>query len=430
MADLLHRLARVIRAAAERYAALGDVRGTLRLPNLTEEERLALTGLLGEYVKTRPGQTLTLSLTKLDARLRERGLGDSLQEVAATLDGRPLETRAEQQAALAARWERLLAAAWPAQQGRALRWREGLRAGESSALALLQREFNQEERAGQRNHRRLTLALEAVTLALDHLPADQGRSLRLPVFANRFTGDPHGFDDDAFAGRLLQRALTDLIGPTCGLPTAPEDAVERGILLTAAGLLPDGISSYVATFGLAGAGGVLLVPLRQVANWTSLALSGPVLYAVENPPVFEELVDSLEQAGMERPLVCTSGFLSVAAYRLLDLAAASGATIAYGGDFDPNGLTITARLMQRYGDRLKLWRMGVDDYLTAANHARARSFTGADLRRLATHASTPLESLSRAMQDRRMAAYQEALLERLRQDLLGNQYRQTSPLLK
>lgn len=434
MHDLVRRLSRIVQAATERYAELGSVRGNLRVPNLTEDERLALVGLLGEYVKTRPGETLVLPLAKLDEVVRMRNLADGLLEAAATLEGRPIQTRAEQQAAVAARWDNLLQSAWPARPGRASTWRERLRSGESTALTLLQREFNQQERSRDQKHRSLALALEAVTLALDHLPADQNLTLRLPVFANYFTGDPHGFDEETFAGRLLLRALTDLVGAECGVPTPPEDSTERGILLGAAGLLPDGISSYVACFGITQAlqleghdrqveaayedGSVILASLRQVARWTSLKLSGPVLYAVENPPVFEELVDSLQQAGLRRPVVCTSGFLSVAACRVLDLATASGATIAYGGDFDPNGLVIAAKLMQRYGDRLHLWGMGVEDYLAAAGHPRAQSFTEADLRKLAAYTSGPLDSLSRVMRDHKKAAYQETLLDQLRNHLL------------
>lgn len=434
-------LRRLIEAAALRYEELGEVRGNVRVPNFTEAERVALAGLIGDYVKTRPGETLVLPLRRLEELLQERGLGESLPQAAAALTGRQPITRAERRAAAARRWEALLTASRPAAPGRALDWHGRVVGGASSAQALLQREFNMAERALEQEssnagHEQLQRALSAVLAALDHLPADQERSVRLPVFASQIAGDPHTFDADTLAGRLLLRALADLLGESCGVPHPAEDAIERGILLTAAGLLPDGISSAVACFGLRAARradgtadaqvaaawserSILTTTLRQVGQWRALEVGGPILHAVENPPVYEELVDAALEAGVQQPIVCTSGFLSVAAYRLLDLAVAGGAAVAYGGDFDPNGLTIAAKLLERYGDRIRLWGMDVADYLAASNHPDARPFDGAARQRLQGFRATPLEPLAQAMLDRNLSAYQEAVLDRLKKGLLG-----------
>lgn len=432
---------RLIEAAVRRYEELGEVRGTMRVPNLTEAERVALAGLMGEYVKTKPGETLVLPLKRLEELLRERGLGESLPEVAAAVTGQPPVTKAERRAAAAHRWEVLLASCRPPQAERALDWFELLCVGASSAQVLLQREFNLAERALEQDpsataHEQLQWALSAVLTALERLPIDHERSVRLPVFASQIAGDPHAFDSGTLAGRLLLRALADLLGESCGVPHPAEDAIERGILLTAAGLLPDGISSTVACFGLRSARrsdgtedaqvaaawaerSVLTTTLRQVGHWRTLEVDGPILYAVENPPVYEELVDALVQAGVQRPIVCTSGFLSVAAYRVLDLAVAGGATLAYGGDFDPNGLTIAAKLLDRYGDRVRLWGMDVADYQAASNHPDAKPFDEAARKRLQGFSATPLDLLAKAMLERNLSAYQEAVLHRLKSGLLA-----------
>lgn len=60
----LAALARLLEAARQRYIARGEISGTLRLPAITEEERLAVAGLLSGYVKVRPGETLTLPLAR------------------------------------------------------------------------------------------------------------------------------------------------------------------------------------------------------------------------------------------------------------------------------------------------------------------------------------------------------------------------------
>lgn len=433
----LAALARLIHAAEERYRAHG-VRGSLRLPGLTESERVALAGLLRTHVRTRPGETLTLSLSALDQALREGSIAAGLPEAIAAFSDKPVETKAERQAAVEHRWQAFtghLSALAAAGGGRAAVWLEALTRRESSAFSVLQREFNQEERAGECQHHRLRRAVESVAAALDRLPTDASATARLPVFAQEITGDPHGFDEGALAGRLLIRALTDLAGPSCGVHDPPQGALERGILLSAAGLLTDGVSSTIACFGLQGAGrndgsrdrqaegaaadrAVLVAPLRQVSQWAALDLCGSILYAVENPPVFEDLVDHLTAAGGAHPtLLCTSGFLSVAAVKVLDLAVGQGARLAYGGDFDLKGLTIAAGLLRRYGDQVTLWGMSPEDYLLAAQHPLAEELPAADLARLGGLGAPALAPLVSAMQRTGKRAYQEALLPLLKDSL-------------
>lgn len=428
-------LARVIAAARERYVARGGVSGTLRLPDLTESERVALAGLLPGFVKTRPGQNLTLSLAELDQSLRDRGIAVGLPEAIAAFADAPVQTKAEQLAATEARWDdlmdhlqRLTAGSGP----RSRTWVEALAGRTGSAFSVVQREFNQAERSGQSEHHPLRHALSVVATALDRLPADSGRTARLPVFAREIAGDPHAFDETPLAGRLLIRGLTDQLGARMGIEEPPSGALERGILLSAAGLLTDGISSTIVCYGLRGAlnasgspdrtvagaftdNAVLVTPLRQVSRWKSLDLPGSMVYVVENPAVFEELVDGLSlRQGQIPALLCTSGFLSVTAVRVLDLAVAQRGRIAYGGDFDLKGLTITAGLIRRYSGQVDLWGMKPEDYLIAAKHPLAEELSSTDcskLRGLESYSS--LAPLVQTMLSVGKRAYQEALIPRL-----------------
>ncbi len=68
------------------------------------------------------------------------------------------------------------------------------------------------------------------------------------------------------------------------------------------------------------------------------------------------------QPGIRHPMICTSGQLREASWQLLDLLAASGCSLYYAGDFDPEGLAIADRLWQTYGDRFHLWHMTLQDY--------------------------------------------------------------------
>lgn len=429
-------LARVIQAAHDHYVARGT-RGNLRLPALTEAERVALAGLLGSHVKVRPGETLTLSFARLDEALRATALATGLPEAISAFTGETITTRAELKAAAEERWQQFRAEVQRLGQGpRSRAWVENLIGGESAAATVVRREFQAAERGGPGQHRALLRSVEAVAAALDQLPSDLGKTARLPVFAREVTGDPHGFDDAQLAGRLFLRALTDLLGPACGVQAVPQSAVERGMLLTRAGLLPDGISSAVACYGLLAArrqdGSVdslvaaaaresvpLVAALRQVGPWAQVSVQGARVYAVENPAVFEELVDWLAESGRSVALLCTSGFLSVAAWRVLDIAAAQGLQIRYGGDFDLNGLRIAAGLIRRYGDQVGLWGMDPAAYRIAAQHPLAEDLPAQDLAQLQEFTGTPLAPLAAAMAAEGKRAYQEALLPLLKGALGG-----------
>lgn len=264
----LEPLTRILNAAKDRYVELGGVRGRLAVAKLTDEERLALVGLLGDFVRARAGETLSLRLVDLDLAIRERNIAAGLKEVLELIEDGRVETFPEQRVLEARRWEELIghlaersagvessvggstgagasvasvasgasgasgesgASVAPGTNG--LRSKAFLRAlvkGEGLAFPIVKRQFRQEEGAGERQHRPLRQALQSVEAALDRLPADAGTTTWLPVFAREITGDPHGLDEPGLTGRLLVRALADLLGPTCGMVGLPEGSLERG----------------------------------------------------------------------------------------------------------------------------------------------------------------------------------------------------------
>lgn len=153
-----------------------------------------------------------------------------------------------------------------------------------------------------------------------------------------------------------------------------------------------------------------LFTLAEVQAWSTLTVSS-VVYVVENPVVFEALCE----VAAEVTLVCTRGFPSLAAIRLLDLVVRSGGELRYSGDFDGNGLVIARLLLDRYGIQCRPWRMGPDDYEVAARY-RGRPLSEGELRRIATMKES-FPGLQSAMLEHRVSAYQEGLLKVLQNDL-------------
>lgn len=429
--ERLADLERILRVARQPVIRYSGIHGRLYVDDLTERERVALGGLLGRHISTRPGERLSLRVAELDEAIRNAGIADGLVTVLEALEDAPLVTRADRQAERDARWSAFLSHAAEVAgvftNTVTADWLRRVAAGESSCLPLLRREFGREQSAngGQRT---LADALALVGQALAELPATRNETVHLPVFAQRISGDPHALDPQRREGRLFIEALRELQAVA---PDAP-----RPELLLSVGLLPDEVSSTVITFGLSAAtrqdgrpdgqvkaaaadSQVLIASMRQIGQWASVACPDNVLYAVENPAVFEELVDELVANGVERAVICTSGFLSAAAWRLLDLAVAGGVAVHYGGDFDVNGLVIADAVMRRAGPAGVLWRMGISDYEAAARHPLAEALDEAEGRRLAGFAEQPMCQLAQRMISFGKVAYQEALIDRLREDLVG-----------
>ena len=163
--------------------------------------------------------------------------------------------------------------------------------------------------------------------------------------AMRFSTDPHALDGQNPAGHLLLHALAYWKGRP-----VPSLSRDRLALYRECGLMLDDISCFTVQRGL-----ILALPdgrehpacaqLRQQEQFCLLTSSqisalgaafSPTgrVYLLENQMVFSTLC---RQPGILHPMICTSGQLREASWQLLDLLAASGCSLYYAGDFDPEG---------------------------------------------------------------------------------------------
>jgi uncharacterized protein (TIGR02679 family) len=218
-------------------------------------------------------------------------------------------------------------------------------------------------------------------------------------------------------------------------PTSPQDRLQELELYSNASLLVDTISSNVAVFNLASAtfhdgtpdqllqaagARVLILPLRQVFEWKEAMPKLPDIYVVENPQVFEEIIAATGQDSKSATIVCTSGWPSVAALKLLDLLldASPHNRLHYSGDFDVKGLQIAAYLLARYPEQCALWHFDSDSYAVAlqSDGIQARE---SDLDSLTT-LPTIFSSLVATMRQKRKWAYQEGIAALLAKDIILN----------
>ncbi|WP_160166513.1 TIGR02679 domain-containing protein [Exiguobacterium antarcticum] len=241
---------------------------------------------------------------------------------------------------------------------------------------------------------------------------------RIPLYAQRITGDPHALDRDTELGKLFIHLLHVKDGRS-GAPLMDSENLNE--LYLRFHLLRDDVLNFVTCTnlladtdgvqhemweGAATRRSVLNVPIRELLKVDRIYGEKRTVWIVENSGVFSELLDFLP----DMQLVCTHGQFKLAAYRLLDHLVASGHHLRYAGDLDPEGLQMAARLKLRYGDRLTYWCLDESAYL----HSKSGVLLSNErLAKLNSIQDGVLEGVVEHMRAEKRAGYQEALLARM-----------------
>lgn len=452
-------LSRLVEKLREKYIELGRAGGQIILEDSTANERLAVASFLGKPLSG----DINLKVRVADVEKAVlHSFGCSLPALLnAYFPDRPLVTRQEQRATRMARQDAFhqqlasIVEELP-EESRGRRW---LLIGPHGLEWLFAR-YKNEPVHEQWRQREL---VRYIAHALDRLPR-VGMPERLALFAQRTSGDPHTLDADRPAGRLFLYALADLtrdvgemIDGSRENDVVPKDREQMLRLYADVGLLVDTISSNVAVFHLAGAvyddgstdtlveaagERVLVLPLRQLLDWQGVVPAQTDIYVFENPQVFEEvvvgLVNGLSGRGHASPppytmphnkdndvkrsptMVCTSGWPSTAALRLLQMLVDQSPEnrLYYSGDFDLKGLQIAANLMARYPGRCHPWRFDAESYIIAlqAGGVAANATEFAALNML-PEVFAPLVAV---MGEKRMWSYQEGIVQVLTDDVKRN----------
>jgi uncharacterized protein (TIGR02679 family) len=341
-----------------------------------------LTSLFQRRAPYLAGQTLQVTVAKLCERLQVTY--DELRQVVEASSG-PIENRAHARLVAATARASLWATADARIGNLAPRTLERIRAGGVPSGDV---DAHDE-------------MLARLATALERLPMPE--PLPVPVLAWSLDADPHSLDGASALGRWFGMAVVERAGgdPDRATPVDVREAARTS------GLLYDRLSTPTLTWAVrASASGPTghLLELAAEAG-APLHLSDALLdrdvttftqarwLCVENPSV----VESIMLAGLRIPTVCTSGWPSSAAQRLLDLARRQGVELCYAGDFDPEGLKIAKFMHERFAATVLMTARGYE----AAHHERARPWQG-DV------PETPWEPpLREAIQVARRLVYQE-----------------------
>lgn len=389
-----------------KYFSLGRMRGTVSLENFTAQEIDEIAGFLGvsSIQLARKGN---VTLKQFEEKLASSAFGHfTLQALIEAVLNEKLQTKAQLQSEKAA-----LAESFVSKLEQLLvempKWLQQIQKQESDSRFIWQQQAH------------ILDTIEVVAKAItQHIQRNEFE--RLPLFAQKATGNPHAFDPTTLAGKLLVHAAFSLSDETVAYPRTTAERVD---LLAALNIVQDDLWNFVTVQGLIGydkngihpvwhaavaTESALNIPMRQLLAITHVKpATGDIVYIVENSSVASTLMDANPRAA----IICTHGQLRMASWRLLDLLDAQ-VTLYYSGDLDPEGIRIAQNIVNRYGSRVHIWRMDEQCY------EMGRSEVLVEDRLAKLQSVTILEGVVEQMKVCKQAAYQEAWVELLIGDIV------------
>ncbi len=420
---------RLFEEMRRKYRKYGKLGGKLSLEGLSEEEYLALGRVLGETIS--PGDR-KLSVSRLQTALEEtKYRGVELTELLFSYYGGNLVTDSQRREEVRKEKEQFwteLADRAETEFGsaaEAVRWVKAAAAQKKYGWQLIRKEW-------EKSPVQIRETVLFVCRAAELLPEkkEQG-GIRLAMLGAGITKNPHYFDRQQTAGRLLLSALSFLLETE-----EPRTQEEVLTLYYQAGIRPDDISSFTVCFGIhfyteegeheayrhfIKTGEKYVLTLSNLNRIVKAESCDGRVFILENQMVFSQLCERLagREDSREHALVCTSGRLKTASLILIDLLVKSGCRLHYCGDIDPEGIEIADRIAARAPGQIFPWRMTEEDYYRSLSH---EALPEVRLKKLEKIENKELKDLAKAVRREKKAGYQEHLMELLFYDITGNGY--------
>lgn len=245
--------------------------------------------------------------------------------------------------------------------------------------------------------------------------------IKIAILGAEIAKSPHYFDRGSVAGNFLIYLL-------CLLFDIEEIKGAENILEVyyKANIEVDSVSNYVACFGIRlytkleehGAYSEFiknseeyLVTLSNLSKIVKADSDNKKVFIVENQMVFSYLCECFKNRNIS--ILCTSGQLKTAALILIDMLCEAGCKIYYSGDFDPEGIEIAEKLIQR-DKNIVPWCFSKENYKISISE---NIISDERLKKLDKIENTYFKELIEEIKIEKKAGYQELLLDKMVKDI-------------
>ncbi|MCF2639536.1 DUF2399 domain-containing protein [Fusobacterium varium] len=245
--------------------------------------------------------------------------------------------------------------------------------------------------------------------------------IKIAILGAEIAKSPHYFDRGSIAGNFLIYLLCLLfdIEETKGAENILEVYYKANIEV-------DSVSNYVACFGIRlytkleehGAYSEFiknseeyLVTLSNLSKIVKADSDNKKVFIVENQMVFSYLCECFKNRNIS--ILCTSGQLKTAALILIDMLCEAGCKIYYSGDFDPEGIEIAEKLIQR-DKNIVPWCFSKENYKISISE---NIISDERLKKLDKIENTYFKELIEEIKIEKKAGYQELLLDKMLKDI-------------
>ncbi|TDW16535.1 uncharacterized protein (TIGR02679 family) [Breznakia blatticola] len=400
-------LVRFMDAWKEKYIKLNTLGGTIKLDDLSTEEKSAIGALIGRDLSQQ--NSIVLSYTKLIKALRNTRFEEvDFQDVVLAYYDGCIVSKKEENAVQQEKRKILKHKLFNDLKATiAYGWLVKMEVENPSLFTQMLQQY-------KRNPQRIMM----ITQALNTLPIWENKVRSLSVFASSVAQDPHFFDGGSNLNFLLHAIQYAL-----DVQETPTSRIEKNEILARAGLLKEETTNYITVFqvqmknkkNIEDVGLTWFTKQGQSINLHignlqtyQEAYGSTHILILENPSVFQVLQQYLiDQKIKNVGIVCTYGELTLAAYKLLDILKLCDAHLYYAGDFDPEGVLIAQRVSQRLEGNISFLHYTKSDFECAsakAIHSDSR------LQKLENVSLSDLSVIKECIREFQTVGYQEALL--------------------
>lgn len=409
---------RIFMELRKKWKIYGSATGVITLKNATEDEKEALRAIMGKiYYES----DIKFKVSEFEQALTETNFKLlSLQDLLEAYFLESMETNQnikEKKAEKKAKFFEELYLEVGNQIGcpKAANWIYSINTDKKYGYNLIIAEYEKSEKD-------IKTVLLNVCKGIMFLERLENQKIRLAVLSAEITNNPHYFDKENVAGKLLIAALR-FIHHTIDSNNA-EETLELYYL---SGIKPDDISSFTTLYGISlyTEAGIhkayeyfmeqkesYVVTLSNLSSITRVDSRNKKVFIFENQMVFSHMCESLRELPVS--LLCTSGQMKTASLLLIDFLCVSGCTLYYSGDIDPEGLGIADRIITRHPENIVPWRMAVEDYRKCISE---EILSEKRLKQLERIGDVRLIEVAKVLSYEKCAGYQELLLDEMIGDI-------------